>query len=351
MEIYIRSASCISPQPTFGADTLPSEIKTFSENKLLSIEPDYKIHLNIPSARRMSRLIRMGVCAALSCVKDSGVKIPDAIICGTGLGCMEDSEKFLASLLDNNEQTLSPTSFIFSTHNTVAAQVALLLQCNNYNFTHTHRGLSFENSLLDAMLFLNDHPKSNVLVGATDEITTTSFNILERLGGISKETGSSSLFEKQTSGTMAGEGSAFFNLNSINDKSNLAKFIDVESFSNPESEVEISDRIGTFLKYHKISSSDFIMLGNNGDANGDIIYKSAIKDHFSRNMTGMYKHLCGEYHTSTAFAFWLGAMMLKEQRIPNYLLTEQSTEFAPERVLIFNHYKGREFSLLLLERC
>lgn len=351
MEIYIRSASCISPQPTFGADTLPTEIKTFSENKLLSIEPDYKIHLNIPSARRMSRLIRMGVCAALSCVKDSGVKIPDAIICGTGLGCMEDSEKFLASLLDNNEQTLSPTSFIFSTHNTVAAQVALLLQCNNYNFTHTHRGLSFENSLLDAILFLNDHPQSNVLVGATDEITTTSFKILERLGGISKETGSSSLYEKQTSGTMAGEGSAFFNLNGVNDKSNVAKFVAVETFSNPESEVEISERIRAFVKQHMIATNDFIMLGNNGDVNGDMIYRSAINNHFSHNKTGMYKHLCGDYHTSTAFAFWLSAMMLKEQRIPHYLLTEKSTEFAPERILIFNHYKGREFSLLLLERC
>lgn len=351
MEIYIRSASCISPQPTFGAVALPSDIKTFSENKLLSIEPDYKTHLNIPSARRMSRLIKMGVCAALSCVKDSGVNIPDAIICGTGLGCMEDSEKFLASMLDNNEQTLSPTSFIFSTHNTVAAQIALLLQCNNYNFTHTHRGLSFENSLMDAMIFLNDQPQSNVLVGATDEISNASFRILERLGGISKESGSSALYEKQTSGTIAGEGSVFFNLNSINDKNNLAKFIAVETFSNPESEVEIAEKIGTFVDQHKISSGDFILLGNNGDVNGDMIYKSAIKNHFSHNKTGMYKHLCGDYHTSTAFAFWLGTMILKEQRIPQYMSSEKSITFAPERVLILNHYKGREFSLLLLERC
>jgi len=99
---------------------------------------------------------------------------------------MEDSEKFLASLITGNEQTLSPTSFIFSTHNTVAAQIALLLKCNNYNFTHTHRGLSFENALLDSFLFLNDNPAANVLVGASDEVTETSFRILQRLGAIKR---------------------------------------------------------------------------------------------------------------------------------------------------------------------
>ncbi|MEO8086714.1 MAG: beta-ketoacyl synthase chain length factor [Bacteroidota bacterium] len=351
MEIYIRSSACISPQQTFGSVELPAEIKIFSENRLTAIEPDYKTHLNIPAARRMSRLIKMGVCSALSCLKDADVKIPDAIICGTGLGCMEDSEKFLASLIENNEQTLSPTSFIFSTHNTVAGQVALLLHCNNYNFTHTHRGLSFENSLLDAMLFLSDYPQSNVLVGATDEVTATSFRILERLGAVKKETGNVSIIDSPTGGTIAGEGSTFFALKSQADSHNLAKVSAVSTFSNPLNENEIAERINDFIRIHNISADDFIMTGVNGDVNGDKIYHHIIESHFSKNSIGYYKHLCGEYHTSTAFACWISALALKAQFIPGYLVMNKTVSLQTNRILIFNHYKGREFSLMLLEKC
>ena len=53
--------------------------------------------------------------------------MPDAIITGTGLGCLEDTEKFLTAMVTNKEEFLTPTSFIQSTHNTVSAQIALLL--------------------------------------------------------------------------------------------------------------------------------------------------------------------------------------------------------------------------------
>ncbi len=353
MEIFIRAASCISPQQTFGSSELPAEIKSYSDNRLTAIEPDYKVHLNIPSARRMSRLIKMGVCSALQCLKDSEIKNPDAIIAGTGLGCMEDSEKFLASLLVNNEQTLSPTSFIFSTHNTVAAQIALLLQCNNYNFTHTHRGLSFENSLLDSILFLNDHSQANILVGATDEVTETSFKILKRLGGIKKEDiANTSVLNSSSAGTIAGEGSAFFLLNNSTHKNNLAKITALHTFSNPDDENEISGRVRKFLTENEISANDFILVGLNGDSHGDKIYTKFIEEEFKENSVGYYKHLCGDYHTSTAFACWSSAMMLKQQQVPEYFFLNDSMKpNSLTRILIFNQYKGREFSLILLEKC
>lgn len=63
--------------------------------------------------------------ASALAMKDANVESVDAIITGTGLGCIEDSEKFLKSILDNKEEFLTPTSFIQSTHNTVGAQIAL----------------------------------------------------------------------------------------------------------------------------------------------------------------------------------------------------------------------------------
>lgn len=350
--MYIRSASCISPQQSFGTASLPVAEVSFAANMVRAIEPDYKTYLNIPAARRMSRLIKMGVCAAMNCLKDGGVSVPDAIIAGTGLGCMEDSEKFLASLITNKEETLSPTSFIFSTHNTVAGQIALLLQCNNYNFTHTHRGLSFENTLMDAILFIHDNPQAQVLAGASDEVTETSFKILQRLSAVKKEIVGSNIISSDSVGTVAGEGSAFFLLNNTASENSLAKISGLTTFSNPKSEIEILSHIQKFISDKSISESDLVMYGINGDVKGDAIYNQAGKEFFEKNPSGYFKHLCGEYHTSTAFATWLAASTLKNQQVPSYLLVnKQQAVMDVKRILIFNHYKGREFSLILLEKC
>lgn len=348
--VYIQAASCISPQQTFASGTLPDEPVYAYAGKINAVEPDYKVHLNIPAARRMSRLIKMGVCAALKCLQDADVKVPDAIISGTGLGCMEDSEKFLASLIVNHEQTLSPTSFIFSTHNTVAAQIALLLQCNNYNFTHTHRGLSFENSLLDAILFLKDHPDAGVLAGATDEVTATSLKILDRLGLI-RDGSAPSLFEGESKGTVAGEGAAFFFLGNSRNDNSLCELKALDVASHLSGEEEIASWVEKFANAYEITKDDFILTGRNGDAKGDAIYSYVLGKHFHANPSGNFKHLCGEYHTATAFACWLSAMMLKSGNFPDYIFENNQKLNSFRRILVFNHYKGRECALMLLEKC
>ena len=70
----------------------------------------------------------------------------------TGLGCLEDTEKFLSSIYTNEEKLLNPTPFIQSTHNTVAGAIALAIKCHGYNATYTHRGFSFESALEDALI-------------------------------------------------------------------------------------------------------------------------------------------------------------------------------------------------------
>ena len=104
----------------------------------------------------MSRIVKMGVFAALSCLRNAEVEIPDAIIAGTGLGCLEDTEKFLGSMYTSEEKLLNPTPFIQSTHNTVAGAIALAIKCHGYNATYTHRGFSFESALIDALMQIHD---------------------------------------------------------------------------------------------------------------------------------------------------------------------------------------------------
>src|SRR5882757_6308061 len=118
MKIYIRSIGNISPDPTMPP----------TGNRLTAVEPDYTAFIDPKSIRRMSRIVKMGVAAAYQCLRGADLSKPDAIVTGTAYGCLEDTGIFLGQLIRQQEEMLSPTSFIQSTHNTVGAQIALMLQ-------------------------------------------------------------------------------------------------------------------------------------------------------------------------------------------------------------------------------
>lgn len=139
----------------------------------------------IPDAnmrRRMSYVVKMGVGTAMDCISKASVDSIDAIITATGLGCLADSEKFLKSIQDSNEQLLNPTPFIQSTFNTIGGQVALLSKSHCYNMTYSHRFSSFESAMMDALMMAEDGEAEHILIGAADEKTSTQLKIMERLG-------------------------------------------------------------------------------------------------------------------------------------------------------------------------
>src|SRR5436305_174656 len=159
----------------------------------------------------MSRIIKMGVATAMECLNEAGINIPDAIVTGTAYGCLEDTGVFLSKMVEQHEELLTPTSFIQSTHNTVGAQIALMLRCTGYNNVFVHRALSFESALLDAMLLIKEQEANNVLVGGVDEITDISHSILTRFGLYKRKPVSNlGLFKTSSKGTIAGEGASFF---------------------------------------------------------------------------------------------------------------------------------------------
>ena len=115
----------------------------------------------------MSKILRMSVACAKECVGQADAPHLDAIVVGTGLGCLHETEKFLNNVL-TIEGLLPPTAFIQSTHNTIAGQISLSLGNHGYNMTHTQNAFSFEYALQDALMLLNEEATS-VLVGGADE--------------------------------------------------------------------------------------------------------------------------------------------------------------------------------------
>jgi len=81
------------------------------------------------------------------------------------------------------------------------------------------------------------------------------------------------------------------------------------------------------------------------------MYNSFAKEYFPDATIAGFKHLCGEYYTASAFAFWVAAQVLKKQKIPKTLLRSDSNNTTMDHVLIYNRFNEIEHSLILLKRC
>ncbi len=354
MKAYIRSASCISAQKSFKTDGFLSEIMEYTGTRLNAYQPDYKQFIDPKLIRRMSHVIKMGVAAGRDCLNKAGINNPGAIITGSAYGCIEDTVTFLTRIIEMDEQMLPPTAFIQSTHNTVAAQIALSLQCHNYNNTFVHKGVSFENALLDGLMLLNEKEAENVLVGGLDELTDTSFKILTRLGLFKrKPVNNLALFEESSRGTIGGEGAAFFLLSDTVTDDNLAKLQGVRIVYKPAGNAEIEKNITGLLAEAAlaIKDIDFVITGKNGDQKNDAVYEGLRGFLFQTAEELNYKHLCGEYPESSAFALWVAANLLKTGNIPAVLAQRPLKRTSAQKILIYNHYQHEYHSLMLITAC
>lgn len=348
MKVYLRAAGNISPQPSIDPDLFFSRRAYYSGNRMQAVEPDYTQYVDSKMIRRMSRIVKMGVAAAMECLRHAAVAMPEAIVTGTAYGCLEDTGVFLRRMIDNREELLTPTAFIQSTHNTVGAQIALLLKCHGYNNTIVHRAFSFENALLDASLLLNEG-MDNILIGGIDEITDDSHAILERFGLFSKENNDPDFQNEKSNGSISGEGASFFLLR----KEAGGAMAELKSFSTlykPSGVAEVENRIHQFLEESslKMKDIDLVINGRNGDASHDEWDRFLAAGTFQDRPQFPFKTLCGEYPTASGFALWLGATFLNAQKIPDWL---SPLRLPLKNILIHNHFQSTHHSLFLISAC
>jgi 3-oxoacyl-(acyl-carrier-protein) synthase len=354
MKAVITASSVISPQLTYGSDGFPSEIVETISDRLACVEPEYRNLINPIQLRRMPRILKMGLACSQNCINRADGISPDAIIVGTGLGCLDNLEKFLLEVLNSNEHVTSVLPFINSTHNAVAAQVAMLLKNHNYNITYCHRGFSFESALRDAMLQIEEKQAKNILVGGIDECTDDFMKLHGYLGYWKKPQSNLKLLSGKSSGTIAGEGSAFFMLSDgTGTIGNHIILEGVHTFFTPQKAdiAEILEEIDLLLQKTgtRLDEIDGVMLGVNGDCQFDEVYYDLQKNCFPANTGFLYfKHLCGEYYTASAFALWLGCNILGNRNIPDIVRLTGKSGHAIRNLLIYNHFRNMEHSLILV---
>src|SRR5688572_12248068 len=204
---FINGVGIIAPQKTFDPNVFLTEISQYDKNVLTCIPPDFKAYINPIQMRRLSRMLRIGLSAAIICMRDSKITMPDGIITATGYGFLDETAKFLKELLKQGEKQLTPTYFMQSTTNALAGLVALSLKCMGYNNTYASKGFAFENALTDAMMQLIDNPSGNYLIGAYDEAAEVQYNASIRASHFKTEfINSLLLFNTKTKGSIQGEG-------------------------------------------------------------------------------------------------------------------------------------------------
>ena len=133
-------------------------------------------------ARRMTQQTRKMVIASHKALHEAGIDVPDAIVCATRWGCMEQSMRFLTGMLQSQEQDVKPTFFMQSTHNTIASAIAIRIGCHGYNNTYSQGERSLECVLTDIRCQMALGRISNALVLEFDEKVEQWDQVLKHIG-------------------------------------------------------------------------------------------------------------------------------------------------------------------------
>lgn len=342
---YLHQSVCISPQKTYPVRDL-SSLQESAHNLLKVVEPEYP---GLPAGlrRRMGKSVRMAAGAAIPVLEN--LPKPDGIVIATANGGMEDCIKFLNQIVEYKEGLLTPAGFVQSTSNAAAAQIALFTKNHNYNITHVHRGLAFENAMLDVIMLLEENPEADYLLGCTDEISAYNYNI-DRIDGWFREEPvlNRELFNTPANGTIAGEGAYMVRVNNQPEGA-IARIKAVKTIHTHDATL-VLETMEKFLfgNSTKNEMPDLLLTGENGDKRVNHFFEQ-IESHFAGTIpVARFKHLCGEYCTASSFACWLSTEILQSGKIPDIMLKSGQVSKPVQRILIYNNYRAIQHSFILI---
>ena len=349
MSVYIQSATQISAQAPLSDEWFDKPIY-YNEKKALSVDPNFAGYLSPIMSRRLCNLLKRAIITSRVTLQKAAVEMPDAIISGTGLGCIENTEKFLYAIWENEEKFLQPSYFMQSTHNSISTAIAIDLKCHGYNNTYVHRGASFEYALFDALIQFRQQKIHSALVGGFDELTPDYFIFFDRIGIWNFYGQDASLPKTMCFG---GEAAVSMLLQTEKNEQTLCELNDVEIMYHPDMD-KLRQSLDRLLDEAGCSLSDIdaVVVGTNGNMINDCIYQQVIPNLFSGLPLVQYKHLFGQSFTSPALGTYVAVTCLSRQMIPAHLLTAREENITGvKRLLLYNHYQNKSHSFILLSRC
>lgn len=323
-KVYIKAATQISLQAPLSEEWITHPVFPV-EPFMRSQDPNFRDWLPPLESRRMGKIMRRALVTAMKVMQDSGISDPDAIITGTGLGCIENTELFLDQLCREGEEMLKPTYFMQSTHNTISSLIAIKTKCHGYNSTYSHKSISFDSALMDAYIQMKLGDISTALVTGNDEMTPSYFKILQRTGYVG-----------QAGQVTASEASASLML-CTKAEDNLCEIENVHLSFDKANLANMGKQV------------DAIMMGYNGNQKNDMVYNKLKKDYANLPIL-QYKHLFGECYSASALGLYAAAHIMKLGQAPAFMRMDSvSDPLNLQRLLVINHSDGQSFSGILLK--
>ena len=296
IRVYIKAATQISMQQPLSEAWMTAPVE-HTEPYVRSLDPNFRDWLNPLESRRMGKILKRALVTAQKVMHDSGVQQPDAVITGTGLGCIENTELFLDQLCREGEEMLKPTYFMQSTHNTISSLISIHDHLHGYNTTYSHKSVSFDSALLDAFTQLRLGDIRTALVTGNDEMTPSYFSILQRAGYVG-----------QPGQVAAGETSVAMMLTT--DPADA--LCEIEEVSMSVRGVQ-----------QPLAPADLLVLGTNGVPQNDQLYREV-----AQQMPGVetfeYKHLFGESYSVSGLGIYAAAHLLSQGRAGRVLFVNHS---------------------------
>lgn len=304
--IWLTAATQISMQQPLSEAWLTDPLTT-TEPYVRSQEPNFRDWLSPLESRRMGKLLKRALATALDAIRQSGIAHPEAIITGTGLGCIDSTEHFLEQLSRQGEEMLPPTHFMQSTHNTISSLIAIHTHCHGYNATYSHQGVSFDSALLDAYLQLGLGDLNNALVTANDELTPGFFRIFQRAGLLG-----------QPGQAPATEASVAVML-STSPEGALCQLEQVQMF-HADKMVQ-PEQLAAQLPH--VDGVDTLVLGIGGLPASDAFY-THVAACYPQARCFHYKQLFGEGFSASALGFYAAAHLIRSGQSQRLLFVNQS---------------------------
>lgn len=337
-KVYITSAEQISIQQPLCEEWMLNPI-VYTTQYARSVDPNFKEFLSMNESRRLGKILKRALVTSLKAIEHSGTEIPDAIITGTGLGCIENTEAFLDSLCRDGERLLKPTLFMQSTHNTISSLIAIHTKNQGYNMTYSQKGMSFDSAMLDAWNQFRLHKIESALIGGHDEMTPSYFTLLQRIGYVGGDMKG-----------VCGECAVSMVLSSKPDKA-LCEYAGTTMLYQPSDE-RLKSSLSKFLDDADLSYQDIdlVMTGINGMEQNDTVYQHLVDDLVPDKALMRYKNIFGECYSSSGLGIYAAAECLKAHAVPKFM--RYGTVDASERlqnILIINQYEGKMFSFTILK--
>ena len=319
--IYIQAAEQISMQQPLSEQWMDEPIR-YDDALVKAVNPAFRDYLAPNDVRRMGNLMKRALVATLKVLDETGV--------------------LLDAMVENGEQTLSPTYFMQSTHNTVGSTLSIYTKNNGYNTTYSHGELSFSLAMLDAWMQIRLGRISTALVGGFDEMVDNYYELLAKTGYVG------------VSGMVpCSEVTMSMLLNTDASVDYLCELAGISISHRPDHD-GLKLQVEKMLHEAGLSWTDLsaVMTGINGNDTNDEPYHHLVRELFPDLPHLHYKHIFGENHTSSALGIYAAAHCLKRGVIPQFMYAEPSASpcASPRNILFANVTNSRDYSFVLLKK-